>query len=314
MGCMALTGIYGKVERRDAIATLHRALDLGIDHFDTAELYGPYINEELLADAFGAEISKIHISTKFGYKIDNGKIVGLDSRPSTIRTAVDGSLKRLRCERIDLLYQHRLDPRMPVEDVVGTMADLVEMGKVKAIGLSSVDADTFKRANLIHPIVAVQNEHSLLRHGFQVDLLEEIEGQRSVAVAHSPLGRGILSGGFTGRSKIPSDDYRSSNSRFQEDSHALMNDALQALWDVASERGTTPTAVALAWLLARSPNMFAIPGAKSVPQINMCVHAEDLRLTDEELDRLDAVVVASHGKPKFPAKACGPLSLPPVKD
>ena len=194
LGCMALTGIYGPIGRGKAIAVIRRAFDLGVDHYDTAELYGPYINEELLADALGPRSREVRIATKFGYRLEGGRIAGLDSSPHAIRRAVEGSLRRLRRERIDLLYQHRPDPHIPVEDVVGTMSKLVKEGKVADLGLCATDHATLERARAIHPIAAVQNSYSLIDREAEAGVLPALSDHRTAFVAYSPLARGILAG------------------------------------------------------------------------------------------------------------------------
>lgn len=286
---MALTGIYGQIERGDAIAVIHRAIDLGIDHFDTAELYGPYANEELLAEALGSRRSEVRIATKFGYKLENRRIAGLDSKPSSIRRAVEGSLRRLRRERIDLLYQHRVDPNVPIEDVVGTMADLVTEGKAAALGLSAINGATLERAQTVHAITAVQNEYSLIQRLTETELLPALDGQAIALVAFSPLGRGILCGRVAVASDRDPADYRISDARFAADRLSTINTRLQPLWDIAQQREVPPAVIALAWLLAKSPKVSVIPGAKSPTQIATSMQAAAFRLSAEECERLDAV-------------------------
>lgn len=286
---MALTGIYGRIERRDAISVIHRALDLGIDHFDTAELYGPYANEELLADALGSHRSDLRIATKFGYKLEGGRIAGLDSRPSSIRHAVEGSLCRLRRERIDLLYQHRGDPNVPIEDVVGTMADLVAEGKVAALGLSAIDGATLERAQSIHTIAAVQNEFSLIQRQADIALLPVLDGQATSFVAFSPLGRGLLCGNLVAAFDRDPTDYRITDSRFASDRISTIATQLQPLWKIAQQREVPPAVVALAWLLAKSPKVSVIPGARSPNQVGISMQAALFRLSAEEYEYLDSI-------------------------
>jgi aryl-alcohol dehydrogenase-like predicted oxidoreductase len=289
LGCMALTGIYGRIERRDAAAVVHRALDLGIDHFDTAELYGPYVNEELLAEALGSRSAHVRIATKFGYKLVDGRIAGLDSRPATIRRAVEGSLRRLRRDRIDLLYQHRIDPDVPIEEVVGTMADLISEGKVAALGLSAIDSATLERAQGIHAISAVQNEYSLIQRQPEADLLSVLDSQAITLVAFSPLARGVLCGNVVAASDRDAADYRKSDARFAADRLSATETRLQPLWDIAKNREVTPATVALAWLLAKSPQVLVIPGARSPGQIAASIRAVALRLSAAEQERLDTI-------------------------
>lgn len=289
LGCMALTGIYGRVERSDAIDVIHRALDLGINHFDTAELYGPYANEELLAEALGSRRLDVQVATKFGYKLEGARIVGLDSRPSSIRRAVEGSLRRLRLERIDLLYQHRVDPNVPIEDVIGTMADLVTEGKVAALGLSAIDDAMLKRAQTVHAIAAVQNEYSLIQRQAEVALLPTLERQTTSFVAFSPLGRGIISGNLVASSDRDPADYRLSDVRFAPDRSSTIVTQLQPLWKIAQQREVPPAVVALAWLLAKSPKVSVIPGARSPNQVGISMQAAVFRLSTEEYEHLDGI-------------------------
>lgn len=286
---MALTGIYGRIERRDAIAVIHRAADLGIDHFDTAEVYGPYTNEELLAEALGSRRSDVRIATKFGYRLEGSKIAGLDSRPSSIRHAVEGSLRRLRRERIDLLYQHRDDPDVPIEDVVGTMADLVIEGKVAELGLSAIDSAKLERAQTVHEIAAVQNEYSLIQRQAEVALLSALDGQATALVAFSPLGRGIICGNLVASFDRDPADYRISDARFAPDRSSAIVTQLQPLWKIAQQREVPPAVVALAWLLAKSPMVSVIPGARSPNQIEISMQAAVLRLSAEEYEHLDSI-------------------------
>lgn len=293
LGCMALTGIYGRIEHADAIAVIHRALDLGIDHFDTAELYGPYTNEELLAEALGVDGQRVTIATKFGYKIKNGQIAGLDSRPSTIRLAVEGSLRRLRRERIDLLYQHRVDPEVAIEDVVGTVADLISEGKIGALGLSAINSTMLERAQKVHAVAAIQNEYSLIQRQAEADLFPVLQDQAAVFVAYSPLGRGILTGDAIAASSRPNGDYRAKDMRFSENHLSTTANLLQPLWNIARQREVSPVVVALAWILGRSPSAVVIPGAKSPNQIATCMLATSLLLTEAEHALLDAIRIPS---------------------
>ncbi len=270
---MALTGIYGRIKRADAIAVIHRALDLGIDHFDT----------------LGARSTDVRIATKFGYKLEDGRIAGLDSRPSTIRRAVEGSLRRLRRERIDLVYQHRVDPAVPIEDVVGTMAELISEGKVATLGLSAIDGPTLERARKIHTIAAVQNEYSLIQRQPEADLLPALDGHATTLVAFSPLGRGILGGDAVGASNREPADYRISDARFAADQLSKITTRLKPLWDIAQRCEVPPAVVALAWLLARSPRVSVIPGARSPRQIATSMQAATLRLSEGACASLDAI-------------------------
>lgn len=280
LGCMALTGIYGKVDEKVAISTIHRALDLGIIHFDTAELYGPYTNESLLAKALGKTTSSVTIATKFGYKFIDGRAVGLDSQPQSIRASVEASLKRLNRERIDLLYQHRPDPNVPIDDVITTMGKLLDEGKIAAAGLSGTDKKTLALAQSMLPIVSVQNECSILNDKHFLDPSE------FVFVAHSPLARGLLAYQNVKLSENASDDYRDSNQKFNILKDEIAKRSEHPLFDISRQHGVEPAVIALAAVLACSPKVAVIPGAKSPRQIEICMQARGFKLDEETLQLL----------------------------
>ncbi|WP_426409470.1 aldo/keto reductase [Bradyrhizobium ganzhouense] len=287
---MALTGIYGSLSRDEAIALVRHALEMGVVHFDTAELYGPYVNEELLAEALGPRRHDVVIATKFGYRIEQGKIVGRDSTPSNIRRAVDGSLRRLRRDWIDILYQHRQDPAVPVEDVVGVMSDLVLEGKVRALGLCAVNGELLDRARKIASIAYVQNEYSLIRRPTELASPQGLDRATTMFVCYSPLCRGILSG-KTYQTADPT-DYRQSDARFAADRHLAVQDELGPLWEIASHNATSPAAVALAWLLALGPSVHVIPGPKTIEQLKACLSAVELSLSDSDLSQLSNLPIS----------------------
>lgn len=287
LGCMALTGIYGHIARDVAVEIIRQALDMGVTHFDTAELYGPFVNEELLADALGSHRARVEVATKFGYLLEAGKIVGLDSRPQSIRSAVEGSLRRLRRDYIDVLYQHRPDPNVAVEEVVGTMSDLVKEGKVLGLGLSATDTDTVQRASAVHRISFVQNEYSLIQREPEKGLLTYLNDQSIEFVCYSPLGRGILGRIPDVKTKRSSTDYRAKDPRFEPGRLAEISRALDPLWDLAAAHSVAPAAVALAWLLAKSPTIRVIPGATSIEQLKTNVGGAKIVLSSEEMAALD---------------------------
>lgn len=289
LGCMAFTGIYGPISRSRAIRIIQRALDLGVTHFDTAELYGPYLNEELLAEALGPAEASVEIATKFGYRLQGGKIVGLDSTPPSIRSAVEGSLRRLRRDHVDVLYQHRPDPSVPIEDVVGTMSDLVNEGKVLSLGLSATDPKSLQRARAVHPISFIQNEFSLIQRDPERDLLRTAAETSSAFVCYSPLGRGILAGGMETRKQHPTSDYRTKDVRFQPGRLAEITDLLSPLWKISADRGTSSAAISLAWLLSKAPSVRVIPGATSEEQLDANLHSCAITLTTEEVQVLDQI-------------------------
>lgn len=290
---MALTGVYGQVDRADAIAVIRRALDLGIEHFDTAELYGPFTNEELLADALGSDSRYVTIATKFGYRIDDGRIAGLDSRPQTIRPRVEASLRRLKRDAIDLLYQHRPDPEVPVEDVIGVIADLVQAGKVRAVGLSGTSAGLLRRAQAVHRVSAIQNEFSLLAMPDQ-DLLDLADKSNVTVVAHSPLARGRLAGHVRNAEARPLDDYRRHSKDFSPGALVAASPLLSALQVIAKENDVAPATLAIAWLLKAHPNLIAIPGARSVHQLELCCAASAVELHDADVRRLQVAATSAH--------------------
>jgi len=289
LGCMPLTGIYGPVSRDVAIEIIQCALELGVSNFDTAELYGPYLNEELLADALGANLLRVEIATKVGYRFRDGKLVGLDSRPRSIRLAVEGSLRRLRREYVDVLYQHRPDPAVPIEDVVGTLVDLVREGKALRLGLSGTDQASLRRASTIYPIAFIQNEYSLVARDPEIELLQGLQGTPTQFVCYSPLARGILAGKTSTATQQSPTDYRNRDARFQSERHAELVDQLAPLWRIATTRSVSPAAVALAWLLSKAPTIRVIPSATNVEQLRANIRGVDIILTEEELAALDLI-------------------------
>lgn len=290
---MALTGLYGPIDKRDAITVIHCALDHGIRHFDTAELYGPYTNESLLAEALDGREHAATIATKVGYAIKGGTIAGLDNSAASLRASVDGCLKRLRRDRIDLLYLHRVDTKVPIEESVGVLADLVVRGKVAAIGLSAVDGATLARAHGVHPIAAVQNEYSLIARAAQGDVLQQARTLNISFVAFSPLGRGLLSGRSISAAARDAGDYRKGRKEFDVEALKCLDDALVPLYAIAEQRKRTPAQIALAWLLAQSVS--AIPGARTRQQVIDCCHALEMPLDAAELAQLERL--GARGRP-----------------
>ncbi|MDR3529924.1 MAG: aldo/keto reductase [Rhodopila sp.] len=289
LGCMALTGLFGHVHRRSAIRTIHHALEIGVRHFDTAELYGPYVNEEILAEALASQLDRPVVATKVGYKLVEGKIVGLDSRPASLRAAVEGSLRRLRRDRIDLVYQHRQDPAVPVEEAIGELARLQAEGKIGGIGLSAIDSATFARAKVVTAIAAVQNEYSLLHREPECNLLATMTGSQTTFVAYSPLARGLLAGTARSWPQQAPGDYRRSDERFAPDRLVAITDAAAVLHAIAANRQVAASVVALSWLLNRSRNVAVIPGCKSPAQVSLAKEAVQFELSAEERVRLEAM-------------------------
>lgn len=294
LGCMGMSFAYGAPEDRDeseSIATLHRALELGVTFFDTAEAYGPYANEELLARALRGRRADVVIATKFGFTFDQkGAIASRDSRPAHIREAVEGSLRRLQTDYIDLLYQHRVDPAVPIEEVVGTMAVLVREGKVRFLGLSEAGEQTIRRAHAVHPIAALQSEYSLWERNLEPRLIPLLRELGIGLVPFAPLGRGFLTGSAKRAEDYPEGDYRRGDPRYQGENFAANMRAASAVREVAARQGTTPGQIALAWLLHRGPDIVPIPGTKRRRYLEENVGAADVLLTPEDMTALDAAL------------------------
>jgi aryl-alcohol dehydrogenase-like predicted oxidoreductase len=290
LGCMGMSQSYGTPDDRESIATIHRALELGVTLFDTAEVYGPYTNESLLGRALEGRRDRAIIATKFGWEIGATGRGGLDSRPAHIREAVEGSLGRLRTDRIDLLYQHRVDPQVPIEDVVGTMADLVREGKVRFLGLSEAGAQTIRRAHAVHPIAALQSEYSLWERNLEAEIIGLLRELGIGLVPFSPLGRGFLTGTARRAEEYPEGDYRRGDPRFQGVNFDLNMRAAAMVGQVAAELGATPGQVALAWVLQQGKDFVPIPGTKRRHYLEENVAAADLRLGPAEMARLEAAL------------------------
>lgn len=302
LGCMGMSFAYGGSDDSQSLRTLHRAVDLGVTFFDTAEVYGPFTNEELLGRALRGLRGKVAIATKFGFKIlPEGKgierMAGVDSRPSHIRAAVEGSLARLDIEAIDLLYQHRVDPSVPIEDVVCIMADLVREGKVRYLGLSEVSAKTLRRAHAVYPIAAVQSEYSLWSRDVEAEILPVCRELGVGFVPYSPLGRGFLTGKLSSTEGLTANDYRRTLPRFQTAALNTNRLLVVELERLAVERGATAAQLALAWLLAQSEAIVPIPGARRIDHLAENVAATDIALTKVELAVIAAAVPESavHG-------------------
>jgi aryl-alcohol dehydrogenase-like predicted oxidoreductase len=290
LGCMGMSQSYGTPDDQESIATIHRALELGVTLFDTAEVYGPYTNESLLGRALEGRRDQAIIATKFGWEIGTKARGGLDSRPAHIRAAVEGSLGRLRTDRIDLLYQHRVDPAVPIEDVVGTMAGLVGEGKVRFLGLSEAGTETLRRAHATHPISALQSEYSLWERNLEEEILPVLRELGIGLVPFSPLGRGFLTGTARRAEEYAEGDYRRGDPRFQGANFDANVRAASVVVELAEELGATPGQVALAWVLHQGPDVVPIPGTKRRRFLEENVAAADLRLGTAELARLDAAL------------------------
>ena len=293
---MAMSGYYldPSSSEAESIRTIQRALELGVTHFDTAEIYGPYANEELVGRALAGRRDDVVVATKFGLVSHSGGGPGvLDGSPANIRAAVEGSLKRLGTDRIDLYYQHRVDPNTPIEDTVGALAELVAEGKVLHIGLSEAGPDTIRRAHAVHPITALQTEYSLWTRDPEAQLLPLLRELGIGFVPYSPLGHGFLTGQIRSPQELADDDWRKTNPRFTEgnfEKNLRIVDEVQA---VASEIDATPAQVALAWLLAQGDDIAPIPGTKRVSRVQENTAADSIELSTEQIQRLDDLPLAT---------------------
>jgi aryl-alcohol dehydrogenase-like predicted oxidoreductase len=294
LGCMGMSFAYGTPEDRDdreSIATIHRAMELGVTFFDSAEAYGPYTNEELLARAIQGKRDQVILATKFGFTFDEkGGLAGVDSRPEHIREAVEGSLRRLRTDYIDLLYQHRVDPKVPVEDVVGIMAAFVREGKVRYLGLSEAGEQTIRRAHAVHPIAALQSEYSLWERNLEPQIIPLLRELGIGLVPFAPLGRGFLTGAVRRAEEYPEGDYRRGDPRYQGDNFEANIRAASAVREVGARKGVTAGQVALAWLLQKGPDVVPIPGSKRRQHLEENAGAAAVSLTAEEVAELDAAL------------------------
>ena len=290
LGCMGMSQSYGVPDDAESVATIHRALELGVTFFDTAEVYGPFTNETLVGRALEGRRDRVVLATKFGWEIGTSARGGLDSRPAHIREAVEGSLRRLRTDRIDLLYQHRVDPTVPIEEVIGVMADLVREGKARFLGLSEAGVETIRRAHAVHPISALQSEYSLWERNLEAEIIPVLRELEIGLVPFSPLGRGFLTGTARPAEEYPEGDYRRGDPRFQGANYDANMGAAKVVAEVARELGATPAQVALAWVLARGSDMVPIPGTKRRSYLEENLAAATLRLDPTVMARLDAAL------------------------
>jgi aryl-alcohol dehydrogenase-like predicted oxidoreductase len=290
LGCMGMSQSYGAADEYESMATIHRAIDLGVTFFDTAEAYGPYSNEELLGRGLKGRRGKVIIATKFGFRFEKGKIVGLDSRPEHIREAAEASLHRLDTDYIDLFYQHRVDPAVPIEDVIGTLADLVNEGKVRFIGLSEAGENTIRRAHAVHPISVLQSEYSLWERNLEPRIIPLLRELGIGLVPFSPLGRGFLTGTVKRAEEYPEDDFRRGDPRWQGAHFDANVRATAVVREMAEQKGAAPGQVALAWLLHKGDDIVPIPGTKRRRFLEENVAAAALVLSADEIERLDAAL------------------------
>ncbi|HMC58063.1 MAG TPA: aldo/keto reductase [Candidatus Solibacter sp.] len=290
LGCMGMSQSYGVPDDRESIATIHRALELGVTLFDTAEAYGPFKNEELLGRALAGRRDGAAIATKFGWRFENGKAVGTDSRPAHVKEVAEASLRRLGTDRIDLFYQHRVDPAVPIEDTVGAMADLVREGKVRFLGLSEAGEATIRRAHATHAISALQSEYSLWERNLEPGIIPVLRELGIGLVPFAPLGRGFLTGSAKRSEEYPPNDWRFHDPRFQGANFDRNMSAAAALRELAAAQNATPAQVAMAWLLHKGSDIVPIPGTKRRSYLEENVGAAALSLSAGEMARLDAAI------------------------
>jgi aryl-alcohol dehydrogenase-like predicted oxidoreductase len=292
LGCMGMTHAYGVGDEQSGFETIHRALDLGVTLLDTAEVYGPYTNEQLVGRAIAGRRDEFEIATKFGFAIDPEHPAdrGVDGTPQNVKRAVDGSLRRLGIDHIDLYYQHRVDPGVPIEETVGAMAELVEAGKVRYLGLSEASSETIRRAHATHPLTAVQSEYSLWTRDPEDDALATLRELGIGLVAYSPLGRGFLTGQIRSLADLPQDDWRRTNPRFQEQALQENLQLADRVAELAEQRGLTPAQLALAWVMAKGEDIVPIPGTKSPRRLEENAAAAETELSAADVEELDNAI------------------------
>jgi aryl-alcohol dehydrogenase-like predicted oxidoreductase len=300
LGCMGMSAFYGSTDEPEALRTIARALELGCNFLDTSDMYGPHTNERLVGKAIADRRDQVFLATKFGIRLEPGEAGGapkrsIDGSPVYVHAACEGSLERLGVDHIDLYYQHRVDPNTPIEDTVGAMAELVAQGKVRHLGLSEASAETIRRAHAVHPITAVQTEYSLWTRDVEEEILPTLEALGIALVAYSPLGRGFLSGRFSSPEELDAGDFRRYGPRFTGanlDRNLELAGIVKAL---AADKGVTPGQLALAWVLHRGQRIVPIPGTKRVSYLEENLAAAEVRLSDDEVQRITEAVPAAAG-------------------